>query len=249
VRGRDEVDVVTPHPLEIKHRVCQILVLNFFPFALVGDGPVLTENTAEVAVGEKEGAGPVVSHQGDLLPEMGMGTEDHHLGRSPAEAFLALLPVDPAPPGTELTVLKEAVSPFHPLGQFALSFEFFVGRPPGFLFLGLGRRGILREKQGTACEEGICDETATRHFHMGNSAIHPTKGWYVKATELSSGRDRPKIIIGLTFYVHSGSCEKGGLRTAGEVYLEFKPLNRSCDFPGRLAKNLLSFLISDSGTL
>ncbi len=116
---------------------------------------------------EKDGAGPVVSHQGDLLPEMGVGAEDHHLGGSPAEAFLALLPVDPAPPGTELTVLEEAVGPLHPLGEFTLSFEFFIGRPPGFLLFGLGRIGNLRKKQRTACEEGTSDETADASFPYG----------------------------------------------------------------------------------
>jgi len=130
----------------------------------------------------------VVPHQGDLLPEVGVGAEDHHFGGSLAEAFLALLSVDSAPTGTELTVLEEAVGSLHPLSEFTLSFEFFIGRSPGFLFFGFGRVGNLRKKQRTTCDERTSDEFPPRHFHTGNSAIHPTKGWYFKATGLSSGR-------------------------------------------------------------
>jgi hypothetical protein len=115
----------------------------------MGDGPVLAKNTAEVAVGKKDGAGAIVSHQGDLLPNMGVGAEDHHFGGSLADAFLALLPVDSAPSGTELTVLKEGISLFYPLGEFSLAFEFFISRTPWFLLFWLGRIGDRWEEQRT----------------------------------------------------------------------------------------------------
>ena len=130
----------------------------------------------------------MVSHQGDLLSEVGVGAEDHHFGGGPADTFFALLSVDSAPPGTKLTMLEEAVGSLHPLSESTLSFEFFIGRSPGFQLFGLGRVGNLRKKQRTTCEERTSDEFPPRHFHTGNSATHPTKGWYFKATELSSDR-------------------------------------------------------------
>jgi hypothetical protein len=95
--------------LEVEHHGRQVFILNFLSLALVGDGPVLAEDTTEIAVGEEDGARPVSPHQRYLFPKMGLSIENHRFEWSPAKSLFALLPIHPALPGTELALLKEAV--------------------------------------------------------------------------------------------------------------------------------------------
>ena len=60
--GRDQVDVMTADSLEVKHHFCQVIICNRFPKPLVGNGPVLAEHAAEIAVGKKDGAGPILTN-------------------------------------------------------------------------------------------------------------------------------------------------------------------------------------------
>jgi hypothetical protein len=48
--------------LEVEHHLCQVLILNFLSLSLVRNGPVLTEDTTEVAVGEEDGARSFLTH-------------------------------------------------------------------------------------------------------------------------------------------------------------------------------------------
>ena len=111
----------------------------------------------------------MVSHQGDLLSEVGVGAEDHHFGGSPAEAFLSLLSVDSAPPGTELTAIEGIIGLLDPLSQFSLLLQFLISWMPFFLLLLFGTRGGWEEKQGAAQKEKTFNEIAAREFHPCHS--------------------------------------------------------------------------------
>jgi hypothetical protein len=103
--------------LEAYHHIRHVFILNFFSPSLVGNGPVLAEDTAKIAIGEKNRTRPVISNQGYLFTKMGMVAEDHRFERSPAEPFFTYFPIHPTPPGTELTMLENGVSMFDPLSQ------------------------------------------------------------------------------------------------------------------------------------
>jgi hypothetical protein len=107
----------------------------------MGDGPVLAEDTTEVAVREEDGAGAILAHQGYLFAKMGGSAEDDELHRSPAEPFSTLFPVYSATPRTELAILKHGIGLLDPLGQFALFLQLFISWNPRFFFFRCGRRG------------------------------------------------------------------------------------------------------------
>jgi hypothetical protein len=88
--GCDYIDIMAADPLESDHHVRQILILDLLSFSLVRDRPVLAEDTAEVAIGEKDGTGPISANQGYLFTKMGMRTENHGSCRGPAKALFAL---------------------------------------------------------------------------------------------------------------------------------------------------------------
>ena len=96
----------------------------------MGDGPVLAENTAEVAVGKEDCAGAIYARYRFLFAHMGMIAEDHRAGRSAAEPFFTLYPIYPAPSGTELAALEDAVGLLDPLRKSPLFLQFLVGWPP-----------------------------------------------------------------------------------------------------------------------
>jgi hypothetical protein len=77
MRGRDEIDVMAANLLEVKHHVCQVFILNFLSSSLMGYGPVLTEDTAKVAVGKEDCTRPSSAYQTHLFTKMGMIAEDH----------------------------------------------------------------------------------------------------------------------------------------------------------------------------
>jgi hypothetical protein len=77
MRGRDKINIMTTNLLEVEHHVCQIFVLNLLSPALMGYGPVLTEDTTKVAIGKKDGTGPSTAYQTHLFAKMGMVAEDH----------------------------------------------------------------------------------------------------------------------------------------------------------------------------
>jgi len=163
--GCHEIDVMTAHFLKVKHHVRQILVLNLLSFALVRNGPVLTEDTAEVAVGEEDGARPLSAHQGHLLPKMGMITENHRLERSPTESLDTLVPIHAALPWAELAILEEGIGLLNPLSQFTLHLQFLIGWNP-ICILPLSRKtGNGREKKRTPYQERTSNEISAREVH------------------------------------------------------------------------------------
>ena len=98
--------------------------MNFLSFTLKGDRPVLAEDTAEIAVREKDGARPMLAKQGYLFAKMGVRTENHGFGRSLAEPSFTLLSIHPTLSGTELAILKDGVGLLDPLSQFTLLSSF-----------------------------------------------------------------------------------------------------------------------------
>jgi hypothetical protein len=110
----------------------------------MGDGPVLTKDATEVAVGEEDGARPFSTHQRHLFTKMGVITENHRLDRSPTESLFSFLPIHPTHPWTELTILEEGIGLLDPLSQFTFPLQFFIGRNP---FLLLFLRGMERESR------------------------------------------------------------------------------------------------------
>jgi hypothetical protein len=135
---------MTAHFLKVKHHVHQILVLNLLSFAFVRNGPVLTEDTAKVAVGEEDGARSLTAHQRHLLPKMGMITVNHWLERSLTESLHTFFSIYPALPGAELAIFEIGIRLFHPLGQFSFPLQFFVGWNPISIFLLSRKTGSRR---------------------------------------------------------------------------------------------------------
>jgi len=155
--------------LEAEHHGRQVFILNLLSLALMGDGPVLAKDTAEIAVGEEDGARPVSPYQRYLLPKMGVSAKNNGFQRSPAEPFLALLPIHPALPGTELAILEDTIGFFDLLSKFTLLLQFLISwKPSLFLFL-FGIKGDGGEEQRAAQKESIFDEIPARGFHAGTS--------------------------------------------------------------------------------
>jgi hypothetical protein len=148
--------------LQVKHHFCQIFIPYFPSSALVGNGPILTEDATQIAVREKDGARAMLSHQGYLLPEVGLGAIDHHLRRGLAESFFALQPIHATLPGTELARLENGVGLFNPPRQLTLFLQNVIGGSPWGLvfFTGVKRDG--RTEKGAAKDEGIFDEVPPR---------------------------------------------------------------------------------------
>jgi hypothetical protein len=96
---------------------------------------------------------------------MGMGAEDDDLQGSLAEPSFTFFPIDPAAPGTEVTVLEERVGLFNPLGQLPLFFQFLISWSPLFFFVGHGGRRGRGEEQRASEKERLLDEIPAGEFH------------------------------------------------------------------------------------
>jgi hypothetical protein len=108
---------MTANLLELDHHFSQVFILNFLSSPLMGNGPVLTEDTSEITVGEEDRARPIIAHYRSLFAKMGVSAENDGLKWSPAEAFFSLFPIHPTPPGTELAVLEDGISLLDPLSK------------------------------------------------------------------------------------------------------------------------------------
>ena len=69
--GSDKIDVMASLFLEANHKSC-----HFFPggnssLSQMADVIVLAEHTFKIAMGEKNGAGPLSPGKGQLFPEVG----------------------------------------------------------------------------------------------------------------------------------------------------------------------------------
>ena len=74
--------IVTPLLLQGQHNTGQIAVRNFLAAALMADVEVLTEQTHQVAMGEKDRSGAMPAHERILFPKMGIGARNPGRGVS-----------------------------------------------------------------------------------------------------------------------------------------------------------------------
>jgi len=65
--------------LEFDHDIRHVFIPDLLPSPLMGDRPVLAEDTAEVAVGEEDGAGAIFANQRCLFAKMRMVAENDGL--------------------------------------------------------------------------------------------------------------------------------------------------------------------------
>jgi hypothetical protein len=136
--------------LEMNHHISQVLILNLLASSFVGDGPVLTKDTMEVAVGEEDGAGPISTHQRHLFTKMGVITKNNRFDWSPTESFFSLLPIHSTLSGAELTILEEGVGLLDPLSQFTLHLQFLISwNPLNLLLLPSMKRNRRKENRTT----------------------------------------------------------------------------------------------------
>jgi len=145
--GRDEIDIMATHPLKVKHHVCQVFISDFLSPTLVRNGPVLAEDTPKVAVGEKNGARPFLTHQRHFFAKMGVIAEYHGFDRSPTESFFSLLSIHTTLPRAELTVFEDGIGLFNPSDQFTFHLEFLIGRNPSNLLPWSSVKGNRRKEQ------------------------------------------------------------------------------------------------------
>jgi hypothetical protein len=119
--------------LEVNHHICQVFILDLFASSFVGDGPILTKDTAEVTVGEEDGAGPLSTYQRHLFTKMGVITKNNRFDWSPTKPLFSLLPIHSTLSGAELTILEEGIGLLNPLSQFTLHLQFLIGWNPSSL--------------------------------------------------------------------------------------------------------------------
>jgi len=154
--------------LEVEHHVRQVFIFNLLSLSLVGDGPVLAEDTAEIAVGEEDGPRPISAHQRHLLAKMRVSPENYGFYRGPAKSPFALSAIYPTPAGTELAILEDRVCLLDLLGKFALLFQFLIRWTPPFSLL-CGIKGSGIEKQRAAQEKSTFNKIPTGSFHTLHS--------------------------------------------------------------------------------
>ena len=86
-----EVDIVTLGLiLQLQHEVGDLGGLQVPALLLLGDVPVLTEDTAEVAESEEDGPGSIPSLQHGLLAEVREGGADHSQAAGVTGSLLVL---------------------------------------------------------------------------------------------------------------------------------------------------------------
>jgi hypothetical protein len=127
VGRRDEVDVVAPYFHEFDHSASHLGRGNTLTPSQVADVVILTEDAAEVAMGEENGSRPVISHQRTLLPEMGKGARDHELRTSAAISDLSIQTVNPTLSRAEPTFFQEILKKPDPLAKLTVFKERNVG--------------------------------------------------------------------------------------------------------------------------
>jgi hypothetical protein len=70
------------------------------------NGPVLTEDTAEIAVREENGPGPFSAYQTHFFAKMGVIAKNHRLNWSPTDSFFSFLSIHPTLSGTKLAIFE-----------------------------------------------------------------------------------------------------------------------------------------------
>ena len=101
VRGRNQINIVTPLFLQRKHFLRQRFRRNCFSDPFLADLVVLAETAAEMAVREKNRSRAPRAGQCRLFPKVSQRFGNAQLSRSPASAQLSLYAVHAALPGAE----------------------------------------------------------------------------------------------------------------------------------------------------
>jgi hypothetical protein len=116
--------------LKVEHHICQVLIIDFLSFALMGNRPILAEDAAEIAIREEDGAGSMLAHQRYLLAKMRLSSEYYNVDWGPAKASFTIESLGSTLAGTELTLLENSVGSLDPPGQFAVSLQVLIGWTP-----------------------------------------------------------------------------------------------------------------------
>ena len=87
----------------------RVFGLYFASFAQMADLPVLTEHTEEIAIGHKDGPGPLSPHQRVFLSKMRIETRHHGRPAGTTNAFFVLQPVDFTLAGTKTAIFQNLV--------------------------------------------------------------------------------------------------------------------------------------------
>ena len=128
--GSDKIDIMAPYFLKMEHHACQVFISDALSFSLMGDRPVLAEDTTEIAVRKEDGTRPMATHQRYLLAKMGMGTENDGIDWSPTEPCFAFQPIYPALPRAKLAVFEHGVSLVYPRRKPAILLQPVIGWMP-----------------------------------------------------------------------------------------------------------------------
>jgi hypothetical protein len=131
----NEVDVMTTHPLKMKHSICQVFILDFLSSSLMSNGPVLAEDTAKITIGEEDGSRTFSAHERYLLSKMRLIAKNYRFNWSSTKSPFPLLPIHAAFSWTELTIFEDGIGLFDPLSQLPLFLQFFVGWDPQTILL------------------------------------------------------------------------------------------------------------------
>ena len=86
--------------LEVDHHVRQVFILKFLTFSLMGYGPILAEDTAEITIGKEDGTRSIFAHQRYLFAKMGLSAENHWTVWGSAEPSFALFTIHATTPWT-----------------------------------------------------------------------------------------------------------------------------------------------------
>jgi len=105
--GCDQVDVMTTDLLKVNHHIRQVLITDFLSLSFMSDRPVLAEDTAEIAIGEEDGARSMLPHQRYLLAEMGLSDINYNSGRGSTEPLFAISAINPALSGAQPAFLEK----------------------------------------------------------------------------------------------------------------------------------------------
>jgi hypothetical protein len=152
--------------LEVNHHISQVFILNFLASSFVGDGPVLTEDTTEVAVGEEDGAGSSSTHERHLFTKMRVITKNNRFDWSPTESLFSFLSIHSTLSGAELTILEEGIGLLDPQSQFTLHLQFLIGRNPSNLLLLPGMKKNRGKQNRTTQQQRVPEEIPARELHM-----------------------------------------------------------------------------------
>jgi hypothetical protein len=61
----------------VDHHVRKVFIFKFLTFSLMGDGPILAEDTAEITIGKENGTRSIFAYQRYLFAKMGLSAENH----------------------------------------------------------------------------------------------------------------------------------------------------------------------------